>query len=191
MLNYYFDSTWTTKDIAEHFKLSVSVVAAWFQRADIAALIDFVTAANERRARDIARESLPGTIDILHRISRLRDNDKLSRAAASALITFARGRPKAKSAATRAAAASTRSRSAEASPPRDRDSEHDTSSVESTAPGPSCSTNTSTSSIRTSAPPLPDPSCQLLKSAESLALPAGRTSSGDLKTTPNCRRASP
>ena len=73
MLNYYFDAAWTTKDIAEHFKLSVAVVAAWFQRPDIAALIDFITAANDRRARDIARENLPGTIDILLRIGRQRE----------------------------------------------------------------------------------------------------------------------
>ena len=118
MLNYYFDSTWTTKDIAEHFKLSVAVVAAWFQRPDIAALIDFVTTANERRARDIARENLPGTIDVLLRISRQRNDDKTSRAASSALITFARGRANSKSAAKHASTASASSRSADTSPPR-------------------------------------------------------------------------
>ena len=126
MLNYYFDAALTTNDIAEHFKLSVAVVAAWFQRPDIAALIDFITAANERRARDIARENLPGTIDILIRISQLRDNDKLSRAASSALIQFSRGR--ATAAVGRRAAkqtqeavqstASDRSRNATSSPPR-------------------------------------------------------------------------
>lgn len=120
MLNYYFDSTWTTKDIANHFKLSVAVVAAWFQRRDIAALIDFVTTANERRARDIARENLPGTIDVLLRISRVRNDDKTSRAASSALITFARGRANPKTAATHASTASARSRSADTSPPRER-----------------------------------------------------------------------
>ena len=118
MLNYYFDSTWTTKDIANHFKLSVAVVAAWFQRPDIAALIDFITAANERRARDITRENLPGTIDILLRISRQGNDDKTSRAASSALITFARGRANPKTAATHASTASARSRSAASSPPR-------------------------------------------------------------------------
>ena len=118
MLNYYFDSTWTTKDIANHFKLSVAVVAAWFQRPDIAALIDFVTTVNERRARDIARENLPGTIDVLLRISRQRNDDKTSRAASSALITFARGRANQKTAATHASTASARSRSADTSPPR-------------------------------------------------------------------------
>jgi hypothetical protein len=126
MLNYYFDSTWTTKDIANHFKLSVAVVAAWFQRPDIVALIDFITAANERRARDIARENLPGTIDILLRISQLRNNDNVSRAASSALIQFSRGR--ATAAVGRRAAkqthkavpstASDRSRNATSSPPR-------------------------------------------------------------------------
>ncbi len=118
MLNYYFDAAWTTKDIANHFKLSVAVVAAWFQRPDIAALIDFITAANERRARDISRENLPGTIDILLRISRLRNDDKTSRSASSALITFARDRANSKSAAKLSSAASTRSRSAASSPPR-------------------------------------------------------------------------
>jgi hypothetical protein len=103
MLNYYFDSTWTTKDIADHFKLSVSVVAAWFQRPDIVALIDFVTAANDRRARDIARENLPGTIDVLLRISRVRNDDKVSRAACSALIQFSRARATAAVIAKRAA----------------------------------------------------------------------------------------
>ena len=28
LLNCYFDANWTTKDIAEHFKLSIAVVAA-------------------------------------------------------------------------------------------------------------------------------------------------------------------
>ena len=126
LLTYYFDSTWTTKDIAEHFKLSVAVVAAWFQRPDIAALIDFITASSERRARDIARESLPGTIDILLRISRLRNDDKTSRAASSALITFARGRATAKTAAKNASSASNRSRTANSSPPRDLDRRPDT-----------------------------------------------------------------
>lgn len=118
MLSYYFDATWTTKDIANHFKLSVAVVAAWFQRPDIAALIDFITAANERRARDIARENLPGTIDILLRISRQRNDDKTSRAASSALITFSRGRANSNSAAKHSSTASTRSRSATSAPPR-------------------------------------------------------------------------
>jgi hypothetical protein len=118
MLNYYFDSTWTTKDIANHFNLSVAVVATWFQRPDIVALIDFITAANERRARDITRESLPGTIDILLRISRVRNDDKTSRAASSALITFARGRAN-MSEAKHASNASRHSRAADTSPPRD------------------------------------------------------------------------
>ena len=91
LLSLYFDGTWTTKDIADHFKLPVAVIAAWFQRSDIAALIDFVAAANERRARDIAREGLPGTIDILHRISRTRNSDKVACAASNALIRFSRG----------------------------------------------------------------------------------------------------
>ena len=31
LLNCYFDANWTTKDIAEHFKLSIAVVAACIQ----------------------------------------------------------------------------------------------------------------------------------------------------------------
>ncbi len=128
MLNYYFDAAWTTKDIAEHFKLSVAVVAAWFQHPDIAALIDFIAAANERRARDIARESLPGTIDILQRISRQPDNDKVACAASNALIRLARGpsaaKPKraSKQAETQEPVQSNapdRSRGAEPATPRD------------------------------------------------------------------------
>ena len=119
LLTYYFDSTWTTKDIAEHFKLSVAVVAAWFQRPDIAALIDFITAANERRARDIVLEDLPATINILRRISKLRNNDNLSRAASSALLRFSRGRAPTKPSSKQPSTASTRSRRADSSPPRD------------------------------------------------------------------------
>jgi len=114
MLDLYFDPTRTTREIAEHFKLSVVVVVAWFQRPDIAAIIDYVTAASERRARDIVRENLPGTINVLQRISIVRNDDKISRAAASALLTFARGRALPRSA--------DRSRTANASPPRDTQS---------------------------------------------------------------------
>ena len=91
LLNCYFDANWTTKDIAEHFKLSIAVVAAWFQRADIVAIIDFIAAANERRARDITRANLPSTIDILHRISQVRNSDAAARQASCALVRFARG----------------------------------------------------------------------------------------------------
>jgi hypothetical protein len=101
LLNYYFDANWTTKDIAEHFKLSMAVVAAWFQRADIVAIIDFIAAANERRARDITRENLPGTIDILHRISRVRNSDSAARQASCTLVRFARGYSLSKSASQR------------------------------------------------------------------------------------------
>jgi hypothetical protein len=105
LINYYFDSTWTTKDIADHFKLTVPQVAAWFQRSDIAALIDFVTAANERRARDIARANLPSTIDILHRISQVRTSDAAAREASCTLVRFARGPSLSKSASQRASKA--------------------------------------------------------------------------------------
>ncbi len=105
LLNCYFDANWTTKDIAEHFKLSIAVVAAWFQRADIVAIIDFIAAANERRARDITRENLPGTIDILHRISRVRTSDTAARHASCTLIRFARGPSLSRSASHRASKA--------------------------------------------------------------------------------------
>ena len=119
MLCYYFDAAWTTKDIAEHFKLSVATVAAWFQRPDIAALISFITASSERRARDIVLEDLPATINILRRISKLRNNDNLSRAASSALLRFSRGRAPTKPSPKPPSTASTRSRRAESSPARD------------------------------------------------------------------------
>jgi hypothetical protein len=129
LLSLYFDGTWTTKDIADHFKLPIAVIAAWFQRSDIAALIDLVAAANERRARDIAREGIPGTIDILHRISRTRNSDKVACAASNALIRFSRGQASAALAAKRStkhadtqeedeSTASARSRSASSAPPR-------------------------------------------------------------------------
>ncbi len=105
LLNCYFDANWTTKDIAEHFKLSIAVVAAWFQRADIVAIIDFIAAANERRARDITRANLPSTIDILHRISQVRNSDSAARHASSTPIRFARGYSLSKSASQRAAEA--------------------------------------------------------------------------------------
>ena len=105
LLNCYFDANWTTKDIAEHFKLSIAVVAAWFQRADIVAIIDFIAAANERRARDITRERLPGTIDILHRISQVRTSDTAARQASCALVRFARGPSLSRSASHRASKA--------------------------------------------------------------------------------------
>jgi hypothetical protein len=150
LLNYYFDSTWTTKDIAEHFKLPISVIAAWFQRPDIVALIDFITAANERRARDVARSNLPGTIDILLRISRVRNDDKISRAASSALIAFARGRANSKSAKP-SAAASTHFRSATSSPPRNLCSERDTRETERASPSPGRDADTSPPAIPESA----------------------------------------
>lgn len=105
LLNYYFDANWTTKDIAQHFKLPIAVVAAWFQRADIVAIIDFIAAANERRARDITRENLPGTIDILHRISRVRNSDSAARQASCTLVRFAHGPSLSKSASQRASKA--------------------------------------------------------------------------------------
>jgi hypothetical protein len=105
LLSYYFDANWTTKDIAEHFKLPIAVVAAWFQRADIVAIIDFIAAANERRARDIARANLPSTIEVLHRISLVRSRDSVAREASCALIRFARGPSLSKSASQRASKA--------------------------------------------------------------------------------------
>ena len=101
LLNCYFDANWTTKDIAEHFKLPIAVVAAWFQRADIVAIIDFIAAANERRARDITRANLPSTIDILHRISQVRNSDSAARQASCTLVRFARGPSLSRSASRR------------------------------------------------------------------------------------------
>lgn len=98
LITLYFDRGLEARDIASHFSIPLATLMSWLDRPDIAAHIERVTAFNLRRARDIARESMPSSVQALLDVrddpyTSKRTNPRAletARKAAAALVRLAR-----------------------------------------------------------------------------------------------------
>jgi|GEM_PF-1316110 len=90
LISMYFEGGDSLEFIADRLDVPYSVLFAWLKRPDIASIIERFAAANEARARVIARNKLPETIEILFRTAAGSDRETVACKAAAAVLRAAK-----------------------------------------------------------------------------------------------------